>query len=142
MLGSAIGKGDDAATFTKKEKKGVLMSSTLKVLVQGSLGTTTIMELNRNRRRSRSSSELFLDYLRKMKKEARTLTGEQDRMFASAASAKRRAELAGRDASLALSIPTTGNTQEANLTGYLSRKTGGSFHYSVKPSTSVKDFKY
>jgi hypothetical protein len=30
MLGSAIGKGDDAATFTKKEKKGVLMSSTLK----------------------------------------------------------------------------------------------------------------
>jgi outer membrane lipoprotein SlyB len=28
MLGSAIGKGDgDAATFTKKEKKGVLMSS-------------------------------------------------------------------------------------------------------------------
>jgi hypothetical protein len=39
---------------------------------------------------------------------------------------------------LALSIPTTGNTQEANLTGYLSRKTGGSFHYSVKPSTSVK----
>jgi hypothetical protein len=42
-------------------------------------------------------------------------------MFASAASAKRRAELA-RDASLALSIPTTGNTQEANLTGYLSRK--------------------
>jgi hypothetical protein len=37
-----------------------------------------------------------------MKKEARTLTGEQDRMFASAASAKRRAELAGRDASLAL----------------------------------------
>jgi hypothetical protein len=39
-----------------------------------------------------------------MKKEARTLTGEQDRMFASAASAKRRA--AGRDASLALSIPT------------------------------------
>jgi hypothetical protein len=75
-----------------------------------------------------------------MKKE-RTLTGEQDRMFASAASAKRRA-LAGRDASLALSIPTTGNTQEANLTGYLSRKTGGSFHYSVKPSTSVKDFKY
>jgi hypothetical protein len=61
-----------------------------------------------------------------MKKEARTLTGEQDRMFASA-SAKRRAELAGRDASLALSIPTTGNTQEANLTGYLSRKTGGSF---------------
>jgi hypothetical protein len=57
-----------------------------------------------------------------MKKEARTLTGEQDRMFASAASAKRRAELAGRDASLALSIPTTGNTQEANLTGYLSRK--------------------
>jgi hypothetical protein len=36
-------------------------------------------------------------------------------------------ELAGRDASLALSIPTTGNTQEANLTGYLSRKTGGSF---------------
>jgi hypothetical protein len=62
-----------------------------------------------------------------MKKEARTLTGEQDRMFASAASAKRRAELAGRDASLALSIPTTGNTQEANLTGYLSRKTGGSF---------------
>jgi hypothetical protein len=41
---------------------------------------------------------------KKMKKEARTLTGEQDRMFASAASAKRRAELAGRDASLALSI--------------------------------------
>jgi hypothetical protein len=40
MLGSAIGKGDgDAATFTK-EKKGVLMSSTLKVLVQGPLGTT------------------------------------------------------------------------------------------------------
>jgi hypothetical protein len=38
---------------------------------------------------------------RKMKKEARTLTGEQDRMFASAASAKR-SELAGRDASLAL----------------------------------------
>jgi hypothetical protein len=37
MLGSAIGKGDgDAATFTKKEK-GVLMSSTLKVLVQGLL---------------------------------------------------------------------------------------------------------
>jgi hypothetical protein len=36
-----------------------------------------------------------------------------------------REELAGRDASLALSIPTTGNTQEANLTGYLSRKTGG-----------------
>jgi hypothetical protein len=34
----------------------------------------------------------------------------------------RREELAGRDASLALSIPTTGNTQEANLTGYLSRK--------------------
>jgi hypothetical protein len=32
---------------------------------------------------------------KKMKKEARTLTGEQDRMFASAASAKR-AELAGR----------------------------------------------
>jgi hypothetical protein len=32
-----------------------------------------------------------------MKKEARTLTGEQDRMFASAASAKRRA-IAGRDA--------------------------------------------
>jgi hypothetical protein len=31
-----------------------------------------------------------------MKKEARTLTGEQDRMFASAASAKRRAE-PGRD---------------------------------------------
>jgi hypothetical protein len=31
MLGSAIGKGDgDATTFTKKEKKGVLMSSTLK----------------------------------------------------------------------------------------------------------------
>jgi outer membrane lipoprotein SlyB len=29
MLGSAIGKGDgDAATFTKREKKGVLMSST------------------------------------------------------------------------------------------------------------------
>jgi gas vesicle protein len=42
---------------------------------------------------------------KKMKKEARTLTGEQDRMFASA-SAKRRAGLAGRDASLALSIPT------------------------------------
>jgi hypothetical protein len=42
-------------------------------------------------------------------------------MFASAASAKRRAELAGRDASLALSIPTTGNTQEANLTGYLEK---------------------
>jgi hypothetical protein len=54
-------------------------------------------------------------------KKARTLTGEQDRMFASAASAKRRAELAGRDASLALSIPTTGNTQEANLTGYLEK---------------------
>jgi hypothetical protein len=46
-----------------------------------------------------------------------------------------REELAGRDASLALSIQPTGNTQEANLTGYLSRKTGGSFHYSVKPST-------
>jgi hypothetical protein len=31
MLGSAIGKGDgDATTFTKKEKKGVLMSSTLR----------------------------------------------------------------------------------------------------------------
>jgi gas vesicle protein len=29
---------------------------------------------------------------KKMKKEARTLTGEQDRMFASAASAKRRAD--------------------------------------------------
>jgi hypothetical protein len=57
-----------------------------------------------------------------MKKEARTLTGEQDRMFASAASAKEERRLAGRDASLALSIPTTGNTQEANLTGYLSRK--------------------
>jgi hypothetical protein len=72
-----------------------------------------------------------------MKKEARTLTGEQDRMFASAASAKRRAELAGRDASLYY-IPTTGNTQEANLTGYLSRKTGGSLSLPVKPSTSVK----
>jgi hypothetical protein len=33
-----------------------------------------------------------------------------------------REEQTGRDASLALSIPTTGNTQEANLTGYLSRK--------------------
>jgi hypothetical protein len=59
-----------------------------------------------------------------MKKEARTLTGEQDRMFASAASAKRRAE-PGRDF-ISISIPTTGNTQEANL-GYLSKKTGGSF---------------
>jgi hypothetical protein len=41
MLGSAIGKGDgDAATF-KKEKKGVLMSSTLKGVGTGaSLGTT------------------------------------------------------------------------------------------------------
>jgi hypothetical protein len=38
----------------------------------------------------------------------------------------REEELAGRDASLALEL-TTGNTQEANLTGYLSRKTGGSF---------------
>jgi hypothetical protein len=41
MLGSAIAKEmATRATFTKKEKKGVLMSSTLKkVLVQASLGT-------------------------------------------------------------------------------------------------------
>jgi hypothetical protein len=63
--------------------------------------------MNRNRRRSRSSRIISGPFkFKKMKKEARTLTGEQDRMFASAASAKRRAELAGRDASLALSIPT------------------------------------
>jgi hypothetical protein len=38
MLGSAIGKGDgDAAPLLKKKEKGVLMSSTLKVLVQGLL---------------------------------------------------------------------------------------------------------
>jgi hypothetical protein len=35
MLGSAIGKGDGDATTLKE--KGVLMSSTLKVLVQGLL---------------------------------------------------------------------------------------------------------
>jgi hypothetical protein len=94
MLGS-IGKGDGAATFTKKEKKGVLMSSTLKVLVQGLLGTTIMPGWNCNRRRSRSSSQVIsgLFKSKKMKKEARTLTGEQDRMFASAASAKRRAKL-------------------------------------------------
>jgi hypothetical protein len=41
-------------------------------------------------------------------------------MFASAASAKRRAELARDVISIKHSNP--GNTQEANLTGYLSRK--------------------
>jgi hypothetical protein len=35
MLGSAIGKGDMTRLPLLKEKKGVLMSSTLKVLVQG-----------------------------------------------------------------------------------------------------------
>jgi hypothetical protein len=62
MLGSAIGKGDgDAATF-KKEKKGVLMSSTLKGVGTGaSLGTTIMPGWNCNRRRSRSSSRVILD---------------------------------------------------------------------------------
>jgi hypothetical protein len=60
MLGSAIGKGDgDAATF-KKEKKGVLMSSTLKGVGTGaSLGTTIMPGWNCNRRRSRSSSRVI-----------------------------------------------------------------------------------
>jgi hypothetical protein len=94
MLGSAIGKGDgDAAYFTKKEKKGVLMSSTLKVLVQGSLGTTIMpWNWNCNRRRRTVVGVISGLFKSKKKKEARTLTGEQDRMFASAASAKRRAD--------------------------------------------------
>jgi hypothetical protein len=54
----------------------------------------------------------------------------------------REERIAGRDASLALSIPTTGNTQEANLTGYLSRKTGGSFITQLSLALCKKDFKY
>jgi hypothetical protein len=93
MLGS-IGKGDgDAATLLKKKrKKGVLMS-TLKVLVQGFFRDYQCLEWNCNRRRSRSSSRVISGLFKSKKmKEARTLTGEQDRMFASAASAKRRAD--------------------------------------------------
>jgi hypothetical protein len=60
MLGSAIGKGDVTACFTKR--RGVLMSSTLKVLVQGFFRDYIMPGWN-NRRRSRSSSQLFLDYL-------------------------------------------------------------------------------
>jgi hypothetical protein len=42
-----------------KEKKGVLMSSTLKGVGTGLFRTTIMPELNRNRRRSRSSSRSY-----------------------------------------------------------------------------------
>jgi hypothetical protein len=57
-----------------------------------SLGYHNAWNWNCNRRRSRSSSQVISGLFKSKKmKEARTLTGEQDRMFASAASAKRRA---------------------------------------------------
>jgi hypothetical protein len=94
MLGSAIGKGDgDAATFTKKEKKkGVLMSSTLKVGTGASLGTTIMPGIGTAIGAGVGAVVGVISGLFKSKKmkEARTLTGEQDRMFASAASAKRK----------------------------------------------------
>jgi hypothetical protein len=70
-----------------------------------------------------SESELFLDYLslRKYEEEARTLTGGNKIECLHLQHLLREEELAGRDASLALDL-TTGNTQEANLTGYLSEK--------------------
>jgi hypothetical protein len=40
MLGSAIGKGDGDAATTKKEKKGVLMSSTKRCWYRGFFRTT------------------------------------------------------------------------------------------------------
>jgi hypothetical protein len=143
MLGSAIGKGDnDAATFTKKEKRGVLLGSTLKGVGTGaSLGTTFIPIPVLGTAIGAGVGAIVgvisgLFKSKKMKKEAKTLTEEQDKQFATAASAKRRSDIAGMDASMALSTPTTGVTQDANLTGYMSRKTGGSFHYKVKPSFS------
>jgi hypothetical protein len=39
---------------------------------------------------------------------------------------------------ISIKYSTTGNTQEANLTGYLSRKNWRIFSSSVRPSTSVK----
>jgi hypothetical protein len=64
MLGSAIGKGDgDAATLTKKREERRFDEQYLKGVGTGSLGTTIMPELNRNRRRSRSSSRSYFDHL-------------------------------------------------------------------------------
>jgi hypothetical protein len=99
MLGSAIGKGDgDAATFTKKEKERRFDEQYFKVLVQASLGTTIMPGIGTAIGAGVGAVVGVISGLFKSKKmkEARTLTGEQDRMFASAASAKK-SRLAGED---------------------------------------------
>lgn len=133
---------NDPTTFTKKEKRGAIGGSMLKGMSTGaSLGTfipVPILGTLAGAAVGAIIGGLFgRGKAKKLQGEADKARKQKDIKLASAESAKRRAEASEKDASLAATPMTTANTVDSASLGYLSRKNGGSFHYTMKKSTSA-----
>jgi len=132
---------NNAATFTKKEKIGAIGGSMLKGMSTGAtLGSfipVPILGTLAGAAVGAIIGGLFgRGKAKKMKKEAGKEKSNQDIAMAAEAAGLRRRETIERDALFAAATPTTAAQQQPTLSGYLSKKNGGSFHYTVKESTS------
>lgn len=148
MAGEALSATTDnnATTFTKKEKKAAIGASMLKGASTGAtLGSfipIPIVGTVIGAAAGAIIGGLFgRGKAKKMKGQAVEAKSTEDMAFAAAAAGQRRREVIERDAMFAASTPSTGAQQQATLSGYLSRKNGGSFHYTVKESISPNRLK-
>lgn len=133
-------KGDgDVATFTGKEKANTVLGSTMSMAATGaSLGSVIpgVGTLIGGAAGTVVGTVVGFLKSKKAKKEAKIEKQYQTNAVAARMSETHRANATRRDAELASSAATTGATQQATLSGYLSRKNGGSFHYTLKESVS------
>ena len=148
MAGEALSATTDnnPTTFTKKEKKAAIGASMLKGASTGaafgSFIPIPIIGTIAGAAAGAIIGGLFgRGKAKKMKGQAVEAKSTEDKAFAAAAAGQRRREVIERDAMFAASTPSTGAQQQATLSGYLSRKNGGSFHYTVKESISPNRLK-
>jgi hypothetical protein len=148
MAGTALSATTDgnAATFTKKEKLGTIGGSMLSGASTGAMiGSFIPVPILGTVAGALAGALIGGIFGRgkanKAKKQAGTEKTAQDMAAAATASGKARQEAIDRDAMFAAGTPSTAAQQQPALSGYMSRKNGGSFHYTVKESTSFNRLK-